>query len=137
MTRPSWFLSAGLILGAVAVVALVLTASRTSTPQQRPARASAEGANAVQPSVEPRVEHAPASVRVQQEFVEVAMPAVPRHTPRVQTPQPVIRLADRSAGPAARPQRALRDQSVLGKARRALLGDGRYRPEPFPRVREQ
>ena len=32
-------------------------------------------------------------------------------------------------------QRASDDGTLLEKARRAFVGDGRYRPEPFPRVR--
>jgi hypothetical protein len=29
-----------------------------------------------------------------------------------------------------------RDRTLFEKARRAVVGDGRYRPEPFPRVRD-
>ena len=93
----------------------------------------------------------PAAVRVSHEFVtvEVPTPAVQRVQPRPETrphavlathspadpngPRETLKAANRVAGPAARP--TLRDQSLLARAGRALVGDGKYRPEPFPRIR--
>lgn len=65
---------------------------------------------------------APASVRVEHELIPIVAEAGP--APVATTPRDVTRARRRAAEP------------TLGeKARRALLGDGRHRPEPFPRVR--
>lgn len=62
-------------------------------------------------------------VEVRHEFVTIAAPTMDRvvEVRSVAAPRPVRR---------ARP-----GDPLLAKARRALLGDGRYRPEPFPRVK--
>jgi len=93
-----------------------------------------------------------ADVRVQHDYVTVTMPvtdgpvittgrnrlanARPAETPSA------IRALDRQeeterASPSRyRPvNRASRDQTLFEKARRAFVGDGRHRPEPFPRPR--
>ena len=98
------------------------------------------------------VERRPAAVRVSHEFITVPIPTAPASRPagRQVRDEPSTMLADRSAGPGNTNERAVtpadrssltvghatRDQSLFGKARRAFLGDGRHRPEPFPRVRD-
>lgn len=75
------------------------------------------------------IRHEPArDVRVRHEFVRIPLPPV------------APRLEARAAAPAAprraRPARAeADDEALLSKARRVLVGDGRYRPEPFPRIK--
>jgi hypothetical protein len=94
----------------------------------------------------------PAAVRVSHEFVtvEIPTPAVQRLRPRSETgPQTILATHDgsdsierretmkavnRVVGPAARPASS-RDQNLLARAGRALVGDGKYRPEPFPRIK--
>lgn len=77
----------------------------------------------------------PASVRVEHEFVTldaevsdaqpaVVLPAGPTARP-LRQPQPSPILTGHESAPA----------STFTKARRTFLGDGRHRPEPFPRVR--
>jgi hypothetical protein len=93
-----------------------------------------------------------ADVRVQHDYVTVTMPVTGGPvitTPRnrlangrpAETPS-VSRAMDRQgeterASPSRYRQvnRASRDQTLFEKARRAFVGDGRHRPEPFPRPR--
>jgi hypothetical protein len=97
-----------------------------------------------------------ADVTVQQELVVVPVSAtgtlVPtatggRATLQASAKQPSGRAGGppdgESAEPAERPvtrrasvDRASRDQTIFEKARRAFIGDGRHRPEPFPRPRD-
>jgi len=91
-------------------------------------------------------------VRVQHEYVTVAIPA--NGTPVITSPRTRLASASMEQTPsvtqavdrrtdAARPspardrpvRRASGDQSIFDKARRAFVGDGRHRPEPFPRPR--
>jgi len=66
---------------------------------------------------------APASVRVEHQLIDVQPLAAPpprwRPIARAQNSRPNGRRADPGA--------------FVTRARRALVGDGRYRPEPFPR----
>jgi hypothetical protein len=72
------------------------------------------------------------SVILQHQLIEVApaMPVEPeplkrpKAGPRLGHPLPATRLA---SGP-------VRQESLAVRARRAFFGDGRYRPEPFPRL---
>ncbi len=48
----------------------------------------------------------------------------PKPAPRLRRTLPTTRLA---YGPT-------RQETLSSRARRALLGDGRFRPEPFPRL---
>lgn len=86
-------------------------------------------------------------IRVQHEFVYIPKTDhafVPREANRraatephsVVTPSPrPIHKAPAAAATRPTVQRANRERTILEKAGRALLGDGRYRPEPFPRIR--
>jgi hypothetical protein len=80
-------------------------------------------------------------VRVRHEFVTVPVPSRPENPAPVRTarslglePAAARPIAAPTAAPAVR--RASRDASFLEKARRAVVGDGRYRPEPFPRIKK-
>lgn len=67
------------------------------------------------------------SVRVRHDFVTVPLPVPP---PQLETSgQPAS-----AASPRLRRASEHRD-TALSKARLAILGDGRFRPEPFPRVK--
>jgi hypothetical protein len=61
------------------------------------------------------------SVRIQHELIRVAPPRRPS--------SPDVRRPFRSA--SARP--TPREPRFVERARRVLMGDGRYRPEPFPK----
>jgi hypothetical protein len=65
------------------------------------------------------------SVRIDHQLIEVP---VPRPPPRP-TRRPSFAKSDRSARHARRPEEAL-----AARARRLIVGDGQYRPEPFPRL---
>lgn len=78
------------------------------------------------PAPEPQPEER--DVRVEHELIAVAEPSPPAPAAR---PNPV-----RAVPPAARARAERADATTSpGKVRRAFLGDGRYRPEPFPRAR--
>ena len=93
-----------------------------------------------------------ADVRVQHDYVTVTVPVtgapvITTGRNRLANAQPpetpsVIKAVDRQgATERASPSRsrlvthASRDQTLFEKARRAFVGDGRHRPEPFPRPR--
>ena len=94
----------------------------------------------------------PAAVRVSHEFITVPIPTPPAADPgpRQVNDEPRTMLASRSAGPRKSNEQILkaagrgsvtlrnasRDRNIFEKARRAFLGDGRHRPEPFPRIRD-
>lgn len=93
-------------------------------------------------------------VRVEHEFVRVPDPQLPAiasdtgrrsavSTPTVRDREVTLRTAERSLPAVTRAssqpppvQRAGQERTLLEKARRAFVGDGRHRPEPFPRVRD-
>ena len=80
------------------------------------------------PEPEPEMQ----SVRVEHEFITVAdTVTAAEQTDRVMPP---ARL--HSASFSRRPPLAPSPRTFAQKARRALLGDGRYRPEPFPAARQ-
>jgi hypothetical protein len=68
------------------------------------------------------------SVRVERELIHVPPPRRDAPVSRADLHRPNAVKFAAVRGPAARPP-----NSVIGRARRMLLGDGRYRPEPFPR----
>ncbi len=72
---------------------------------------------------------APHPVRVTHELLEV--PVVHETAPRTSTPRVAISPPVQRA--ATQPPAATRP-GVTRRAMRALLGDGRYRPAPFPTV---
>lgn len=87
-----------------------------------------------------------AAVRVSHEFVTVKIPAAATRHPRqpsVSRSQTLLAshggtgsIGRREALKASnRETTASRDGNLLEKAGRALVGDGKYRPEPFPRIR--
>jgi hypothetical protein len=82
-----------------------------------------------------------ADVRVRHDFVTVALPPpIKGVTPRLGPPATSLSASAGSAqSPATSPSPPRRtrtnDGPLLAKVGRAVAGDGRYRPEPFPRVR--
>jgi hypothetical protein len=68
----------------------------------------------------------PPGVRVEHELVAASV-----------VREPVTRRAAAAAPPPADPvtRPHTRPEGFLSKARRTIIGDGRHRPEPFPRVR--
>jgi hypothetical protein len=80
----------------------------------------------------------PASdVQVRHELITLRVP--PTLPPRVTSAGLASRGAPARLPSSAPPQvtePALRQTTLMQKARRALVGDGRYRPEPFPRIRD-
>jgi len=74
------------------------------------------------------------SVAIEHELVRVA----PLHTPPLHTPPapPTVRRNRLQPTKLAAVQKAanpLPPRGVVERTKRALFGDGRYRPEPFPR----
>ena len=81
-------------------------------------------------------------VQVRHEFVTVPVPAAtPRTAVGARTHPPPIRTAvarpPGGPGEPAPARGARRDAGFFERARRAVVGDGRYRPEPFPRPKDQ
>jgi hypothetical protein len=68
----------------------------------------------------------PAPVRIEHQLIRINPPPPPQR-PRPRVAYLVNRLADGKTPPAP-PSRGL-----VVRAGRMLVGDGRYRPEPFPR----
>jgi hypothetical protein len=103
------------LAGGVAATLLGLLALHTD---QGPA-----GATAAEPKVQDavRVEHELVSAAIEHEHVPETLLA------EVQRPR---RVATRSRTRPARPDA----RGAMTRAQRFLLGDGRYRPEPFPRA---
>jgi hypothetical protein len=80
-------------------------------------------------------------VQVRHEFVTVSSPAASPSIAATTEPRRTTLRAAHSAAPVRAPaprdvQRTAADHTLLDKARRAFLGDGRHRPEPFPRIRD-
>ena len=69
----------------------------------------------------------PSSVRIEHQLVEAferpRLASVPRRRQAMPPRPSAVQFADRSARPAG----------LAARAGRLLLGDGRFRPEPFPR----
>ena len=106
-------------LGAVLLTigGLLLLFPRAS---EAPAAAGDKSAAASGPNGE-RMGPAP-SVRVEHELIAVT--PLPTPSPR---PRAVVNAVD------ARQRRTAGPSDFVSRARRALIGDGRYRPQPFPR----
>jgi len=117
MSRPASLGVGGLILLLVALLAAVLGSNRSTD------------ATPAQPLPDVRVRHS---------YVTVMPPAVTAMPAAVKTDRAPVRVA--AAPPSRRPDpvqlATTRQVGMVAKARRALVGDGRYRPEPFPRIRE-
>ena len=67
-----------------------------------------------------------AAVTVQHELVLVSAATSMASAPRRRPASPAVRLTEA-------PARSLKPAGFALRAGRALMGDGRYRPEPFPR----
>jgi hypothetical protein len=65
------------------------------------------------------------SVTVEHQLIQVEPVRRPKPAPRLRRALPTTRMA---YGPLRQ------EDSLAGRARRAVLGDGRFRPEPFPRL---
>lgn len=113
MVRAFW-----LILAAAAVASTWLW--RHPLPAVDAGTSVVEGPRAVLPEPEVEVRH------------EIVRLSPPPSAPSIRDQRPAVEAVPRSA---PRVVRARRDGSLLDKARRTVVGDGRYRPEPFPRVR--
>ena len=72
----------------------------------------------------PPVSPALPAIRLEHQLIEVPA-AAPRPPVRRRVEGPQVKLAAGSGG----------DADLITRARRAFVGDGRYRPEPFPRLR--
>ncbi len=75
-------------------------------------------------------------VRVRHEYITLMSPP-PVYSPRLSSPT-LSASAATAAPPEAtnRPRRSRpTERALLSKVGRAVAGDGRYRPEPFPRLR--
>ncbi|HVL66128.1 MAG TPA: hypothetical protein VM364_02570 [Vicinamibacterales bacterium] len=110
-------------LAAVAFVIglLPLLGRRTTSGAPEPQPASASMVVAAQPAPDVRVEH---------QLITVDVIAESASRP---TPPPPARAAATAAG-ARQPEPA--ERRLVDRARRVILGDGRHRPEPFPRVKD-
>ena len=87
-----------------------------------PATAESPVGAAALPSVAP--------VTIERQLIHV--PARPsRTTPRTRPPKP--RVADGHVLAAKKPEREPAAGGLAARASRLLLGDGRHRPQPFPR----
>jgi hypothetical protein len=112
-------------LAGAAVVLVVLAgafARDTEAPaaqQQSPEPGAAVRAAETVGTGEPRFGD---SVQLRHEIIEIKVPA--RAAPRQQR-------SGKAVAPA--PRAESRRPRFVERARRALVGDGRYRPEPFPR----
>jgi hypothetical protein len=88
-------------------------------PRGTAARASAGGVSSAPPAQAPALP----SIRIEHELIEVPIVRPPVAPPAAVQP---VRRARATQSPVERPTFAV-------NARRLLLGDGKYRPEPFPR----
>lgn len=108
MKRTLW-IALALVAGVTAATALL---------QGEPSNAEA-GSDVPQTAIEKTRDF----VQVRHELVTIAAPVPPPAAGR------------RSASPRQPARRTPHDAGVWSKTGRALLGDGRHRPEPFPRIK--
>ena len=103
-----------IVVAAAALVSAALLAIRPAVGAQhaQPRTVPVEAPGRAAPPAAPQVE----SIRLEHEFIHVRPTPAPR---RLSRPEPLP--------PAARPR------SFVARAARILTGDGRHRPEPFPR----
>jgi hypothetical protein len=107
----------------VAVIGLILFAAVGLFPRraESPLRASQAPADFPLRASQAPVPAPLPSVTIEHDFVRIAP------TTRMGAPYRKI------AAPAKRPPAPRVSNSLLARAARAVLGDGRHRPEPFPR----
>jgi hypothetical protein len=104
--------------GLVLIVALATLTMYPSTAQ--------EGIPAAQVTLPAAAPRAPQpSVIIQHQLIQIEPTPTPRPVPRVRRAVPSTRLAY---------EPLLRRDNLASRARRVVLGDGRFRPEPFPRL---
>ena len=133
MQRRLWFIFAAIAM--IAAIALF--------------RYDPEPAAALESATVPSA--SPVAVRVSHEFVMVEFPAPatqPVGRPSMSRRETIVAMraaggpverrdtlkaSNRGSDPAVRP--ASSDQNLLERAGRAIVGDGKYRPQPFPRIR--
>lgn len=73
---------------------------------------------------------APRDVEIRHELVPIAATPAAAALPRLAAAAaPTVPAAARVR------ERKPENQALIAKARRALIGDGRHRPEPFPRIK--
>jgi hypothetical protein len=80
----------------------------------------------------------PPAVRVSHEFVTVEIrprTSLAANRPGAKPSRPAGAPKTATHDPAPTVRRGSRDRNLLERAGRVLIGDGKYRPEPFPRVR--
>ena len=65
------------------------------------------------------------SVVIQHQLIQIEPAPQPKPVPRIRRAVPSTRLAY---------EPLLRRDTMVSRARRVVLGDGRFRPEPFPRL---
>jgi hypothetical protein len=82
-----------------------------------------------EPSASPESEPEALAVHIEHEFITLTDIAPPP-----QNPDREVAARLRSTAPSRHPVTPLR--TFAQRARRALLGDGRHRPEPFPAARQ-
>ena len=71
------------------------------------------------------VASAPADITIEHQLIQVTESATPRRRP------PTVAVSRVAA--VRKPVQRSRQEALVVRAGRLLLGDGRYRPEPFPR----
>ena len=104
--------------GLVLIVALASLTIYPSTAQ--------EGVAEPQVSLRPVAQRSPQpSVIIQHQLIQIEPAPKPKPVPRVRRAVPSTRMAY---------DPLLRRDNLASRARRVVLGDGRFRPEPFPRL---
>ena len=105
----------GLVL-IVALAALTVYPPPAQVGVRDPQAATAPASKAPQP---PK-----ASVTLEHQLIQVEPMRPPKPAPRLRRPLPSTRLA----------YGAPHQETLVTRARRKFFGDGRFRPEPFPRL---
>ena len=75
--------------------------------------------------VQALVNRTPADIRIEHQLIQVAEPPTPRRRP------PTVAVS--RVAPVRKPAQRSRQEALVVRVGRLLMGDGRYRPEPFPR----
>jgi hypothetical protein len=104
------------LLPLAAVAAFLLFPAVELWPQGQPETPRTTGELAAPP---------PPAIRLEHQIIEVQPPKAAKRAPRRRVAPAATRLASISVQG---------DTTLVARARRAVLGDGRYRPEPFPRL---
>ena len=113
-----------LVVASALAIALLGVAGRPA-PAARPPQ---ESAAPTQPIPAVRVDQE--IVAIPQEVVQISDP-VPA---ALKKPAEPVRTATRERAPAGQRHASVLQPTLAARAKRAVLGDGRHRPQPFPRV---